>query len=80
MWFYQKAKKVDSRAIIVLNAVKVTLEGDLVICIIKPTNTNIANQTNNQSNKTVHIPFCLNIAYTTDEWASKYIWIYLQKC
>ena len=47
--------------------VNVTLVGALRFWIIEPANTNIANQTNNRSNKTVHIPFCLNIAYTTDE-------------
>ena len=42
-----QAKRVDSRAIIMLIAVQVTLVGALRIRIIKPTNTNIANQTNN---------------------------------
>ena len=44
---YLKAEKVDSRAILMLIAVKITLVDALRVWIIKPTNTNIANQTKN---------------------------------
>ena len=43
----QHTKKVDSKAILKLIAVKVTLSGALRIWNIKATNTSIANQTNN---------------------------------
>ena len=41
--FNHQAKRVDSRAILLLNATSV---GALIIWSIKQTNTNIANQTN----------------------------------
>ena len=69
---------MDSRAILMLNILKVTLVGAFRIWLIKPTNTNIANQTNNLSNKTVHISFCLSITLTTEKLAYKYIRRYLQ--
>merc|ERR1711954_587898 len=47
-----QAKRVDSRAIYLLIA---TFIGALIILIIKKTNTNITNQTNKLTNKTVHI-------------------------
>ena len=77
-WVNQHAKQVNSKDMIMLFAVKVTLVGALRIWIVKPTNTNIANQTNSILNKPVYISFFLSIAFTTEEWASKYIWRYLK--
>ena len=60
-------QKSGFKGIIILIAVNVTLVGALRILIVKPTNTNTANQTNNDLHKIVHIPICLSIALTTKE-------------
>ena len=48
---YHPAKRIDSRAILLLIA---TSGEALINWIIEQTNTNIANQTTNQTSKTTH--------------------------
>ena len=56
---YQQAKKVNSRAIFLLIAVKTNLCEASTVWIIKQTNTNFVNQTNklNKQNCTYFIKF-----------------------
>ena len=76
-WVNEHVSKVDSRAILILIAVKVTLVWGFENLDYQ---TKIHNFPIKQkkSKKTVHISFCLNIALTTYYFASKYIWKYLQ--
>ena len=63
------AKRVDSRAILLLIATSVEA---LIIWIIKQTNANTYIKQTNSTNKTVHISFGFSISLTIEEWASNY--------
>ena len=75
---YQQAKKVNSRAIFLLIAVKTNLCEASTVWIIKQTNTNFVNQTNKPNELNCILSFCFSISLTTEECGSCYNWRYLQ--
>ena len=74
----QQAKKVNSRAIFLLIAVKTNLCWGINSLDYQTINTNIVNQTNNINELNCTLSFCFSVSFTTDECASNYNWIYLQ--
>ena len=74
----EQVKKVYSRAVFLLHAVKTNLFWGITSLDYKHTNTNIINQASKLNELNCTLSFCFSISLTTEECASKCKWRYLQ--